>query len=78
MLIAATTALWFGADERRHDGLVAYDVLIAATTALWFGTHLLGWAPALLVIALAAVNLLFGFCTGCFIFFQLQRLGLWK
>jgi hypothetical protein len=27
------------------------------------------------VIGLAAVNLFFGFCAGCFVFFQLQRLG---
>ena len=27
------------------------------------------------VIALAAVNLIFGFCAGCFVYFQLQQLG---
>lgn len=65
------------APHRFAQGMGA-AVLIAATIALWFGAHLLGWALALLVVALAAVNLLFGFCAGCFIFFQLQRLGLWK
>ena len=28
----------------------------------------------LVVVALAAVNLAFGFCAGCFVYFQLQRL----
>ena len=42
--------------------------------ALLAGAPVAGWALALVVIALAAVNLLFGFCAGCFIFFQLQRL----
>jgi hypothetical protein len=26
------------------------------------------------VIALAAINLIFGFCAGCFVYFQLHRL----
>ncbi|WP_322487506.1 DUF4395 domain-containing protein [Chloroflexus sp.] len=65
------------APHRFAQGMGA-AVVIAATIALWFGAQLLGWALALLVVALAAVNLLFGFCAGCFVFFQLQRLGLWK
>src|SRR5512141_3027573 len=36
----------------------------------------LGWALTIIVIALAAVNLVFGFCAGCFVYFQLQRFGL--
>jgi hypothetical protein len=37
-----------------------------------FGTA--GWVLAWIVVALALVNLLFGFCTGCFIFLNLNRL----
>jgi hypothetical protein len=50
------------------------SVLLLAALALFAGTSALGWGLVFLVIALAAVNLLFGFCAGCFVFFQLQRL----
>lgn len=49
-------------------------VLVAATAALFAGLAVLGWALALVVVALAAVNLIFGFCAGCFVYFQLARL----
>jgi hypothetical protein len=50
------------------------SVLVVALLAFVAGAAPVGWALALLVIALAAVNLIFGFCAGCFVFFQLQRL----
>jgi general stress protein CsbA len=50
------------------------SVLLIATIALLAGASALGWGLTFLVIALAAVNVLFGFCAGCFVFFQLQRL----
>lgn len=49
-------------------------VLIAASAALFAGFGAAGWALTLLVIVLAAVNLLFGFCAGCFVYLQLARL----
>ena len=49
------------------------SVLLIATIALLAGASALGWGLVFLVIALAAVNVLFGFCAGCFVFFQLQR-----
>lgn len=49
-------------------------VLVAAVLALFAGLSTLGWALALVVVALAAVNLFFGFCAGCFVYFQLARL----
>lgn len=49
-------------------------VLAAATAALLLGLGGLGWALTLVVVALAAVNLLFGFCAGCFVYFQLARM----
>ena len=51
-------------------------VLLVAGVALFAGATTLGWALTLLVVALAAVNLFLGFCAGCFVFFQLQRVGL--
>lgn len=49
-------------------------VLILASIALLAGAATLGWTLTLLVVTLAAVNLAFGFCAGCFVFFQIQRL----
>ena len=37
---------------------------------------MLGWVLAWLVVALALVNILLGFCMGCFIYFQLGRAGI--
>src|SRR5215217_2221377 len=42
--------------------------------ALFAGATTPGWVLAWLVVALALVNLLFGFCAGCFAFYQLRRL----
>jgi hypothetical protein len=48
-------------------------VLFLAAIALFAGVDVLGWVLAFLVLALALVNLLFGFCAGCFIFLQINR-----
>lgn len=61
------------APHRFAQGMGA-AVLVASTVALLAGAAALGWALAIVVIVLAAVNLFFGFCAGCFIYFQLERL----
>jgi Domain of unknown function (DUF4395) len=61
------------APHRFAQGMGA-GVLVAATAALFAGAAALGWALAIVVIVLAAVNLFFGFCAGCFIYFQIERL----
>jgi hypothetical protein len=61
------------APHRFAQGMGA-AVLLAGVAALFAGLPTLGWGLVLLVVALAAVNLFFGFCAGCFVFFQLQRL----
>lgn len=38
----------------------------------------LGWALNLLVAVLAMVNVLLNFCVGCFVYYQLRRVGLIK
>ncbi|MGH2532090.1 MAG: DUF4395 domain-containing protein [Thermomicrobiales bacterium] len=48
--------------------------LLVSAIALFGGTTTLGWVVAWLVAALALVNLLFGFCAGCFAFYHLRRL----
>ena len=51
--------------------------LIAATLALVLAhAYALGWILDLIVFALAGINLTVGFCAGCFVYFQLGRLGL--
>jgi hypothetical protein len=61
------------APHRFAQGMGAV-VLLLATVALLAGATAIGWGLAFVVIALAAVNLIFGFCAGCFIYFQLGRL----
>ena len=61
------------APHRFAQGMGA-AVLLIATIALIAGATVLGWGLSFVVIALAAVNLFFGFCAGCFVYFQLQRL----
>jgi hypothetical protein len=50
-------------------------VVALAVYALLGGSAVLGWALAWLVVGLAALNLFLGFCAGCFIYYQLRRLG---
>jgi hypothetical protein len=50
-------------------------VLLAALAALFSGATTLGWVLVGLVIVLAALNLFLGFCAGCFVYYQLNRLG---
>lgn len=61
------------APHRFAQGMGA-GVLLVASLALFAGAAALGWGLAFVVIVLAAINLIFGFCAGCFVYFQLQRL----
>jgi len=74
---------WVRPDERAEDPAphrfaqgLGGTVLLLASLSLWGGYTVLGWMLAWLVVVLAAVNLFFGFCAGCFAFYQLSRLGL--
>jgi hypothetical protein len=61
------------APHRFAQGMGA-GVLFLASVGLFIGAPAIGWGLAFVVIALAAINLFFGFCAGCFVYFQLQRL----
>jgi hypothetical protein len=50
-------------------------VLLGAIAALLTGSTVLGWGLVGLVVVLAALNLFVGFCAGCFVYYQLKRLG---
>jgi hypothetical protein len=47
----------------------------AGVVALSAGLSTLGWALVWIVIGLAAINLSLHFCVGCFMYYQLNRLG---
>jgi hypothetical protein len=47
-------------------------VLVAAAILLAAGASIAGWALVWVVVVLALVNLVFNFCTGCFIYTQLD------
>ncbi len=50
-------------------------VVALAVIALLAGQSIVGWALVGLVIVLAVLNLFLGFCAGCFVYYQLNRLG---
>ena len=50
--------------------------LVVASLAFLAGASVVGWVLAAIVAVLAAVNLFFGFCVGCFMYLQLARVGL--
>lgn len=60
--------------HRFAQGLGAV-VLILAIVALVAGASTLGWMMVGLVVLLAALNFFLGFCAGCFLYYQLNRLG---
>lgn len=63
------------APHRFAQGMGA-GVLALAVLAFLLTASVLAWALVGLVAVLAAVNLLAGFCAGCFVYYQLGRRGL--
>jgi len=47
----------------------------AGSIEMLAGLPILGWALAWIVIVLASLNLFVGFCAGCFVYYQLNRLS---
>lgn len=50
-------------------------IVLIATLVLMTGQTFWGWSLVGLVILLAALNLFLGFCAGCFLYYQLNKLG---
>lgn len=63
------------APHRFAQGMGAAFLLAAGASLLLFNLPVLGWGLALIVVALAAINLFAGFCAGCFVYYQLGRVG---
>ena len=59
-----------------HRFAQGFGGVVAALSAalLFLGAPAAGWALAWLVIVLAALNLFVGFCTGCAVYYWLNRL----
>jgi hypothetical protein len=58
------------------QGVGALFLLASSVALLLFKVGVVGWTLAWIVIILAAVNLFFNFCAGCFVYYQLDRAGL--
>lgn len=50
-------------------------VVALAVVSLLVGQAVLGWGLVWLVVVLAALNFFLGFCAGCFVYYQLHKLG---
>ncbi len=62
--------------QHRFAQGVGATFLAGATVLLALGVTVLGWLLAGIVLVLALINLSVGFCAGCFVYYQLGRLGL--
>lgn len=62
------------AEPHRFAQAMGATCLSLSAILLALGFDLLGWVLGFVVLALALVNLLFGFCTGCFLYLQFGRL----
>ena len=62
-------------NSHRFAQLIGSVFLLAGSALLFTGSLTPGWVLAGIVIALAAINLFAGFCLGCFMYFQLGKLG---
>ncbi len=51
-------------------------VLLASVLLFLLGATTAGWVLVGVVVVLAGLNLFLGFCAGCFVYYQLNRLGL--
>ncbi|GAB4544837.1 MAG: DUF4395 domain-containing protein [Anaerolineae bacterium] len=66
------------APHRFAQGLGATFLGLGSLVLLVLKATIPGWGLAGLVVILAAINLFFSFCAGCFLYLQLRRLGLIK
>jgi hypothetical protein len=58
------------------QGVGALFLLAASSALLLLNAPAVGWTLAWIVIILAAINLFFNFCAGCFVYYQLDKVGL--
>lgn len=59
----------------RFAQFIATTFLITSAFVFFLGFQTLAWVLALIVLTLALINLLTGFCLGCFVYFQLSKIS---
>lgn len=64
------------APHRFAQGVGAMFLVASSLVLFLTGAAAVGWALDLIVFALAGINLAVGFCAGCFVYYQLGRLGI--
>jgi hypothetical protein len=64
------------APHQFSQGVGALFLLAASSALLLLNAPAVGWTLAWSVIILAAINLFFNFCAGCFVYYQLDKVGL--
>lgn len=64
------------APHQFSQGVGALFLLTSSAALLVFNNAELGWTLAWIVMILAGVNLFLNFCAGCFVYYQLDKLGL--
>lgn len=64
------------APHRFAQGVGAVFLLASSGVLFFTPLSVLGWALDLIVFVLASVNFTIGFCAGCFVYYQLGRMGL--
>lgn len=60
----------------RFAQAVGASFLAVSAVLLLVGAGVAGWTLVWIVVALALTNLVFGFCAGCFVYFQFRKAGL--
>jgi len=60
------------------QGLGGIFLAISFILLKYLNQQFIGWTLSLLVLALAFINLTLNFCAGCFIYFQLNRFGVFS
>lgn len=64
------------APHRFAQAVGATFLVVSSLVLFLTGAATLGWILDLIVFVLAGINLTVGFCAGCFVYYQLGRLGL--
>ena len=64
------------APHRFAQGVGAVFLIAASIILFLTKATAVGWTLDLIVFVLAAINLIIGFCAGCFVYYHLGRLGL--
>jgi hypothetical protein len=63
-------------EPHRFAQAVGGTLVAVGAVAVASGLAAFGWALVWLVVFLASANLFLGFCAGCFVYYQLNRLGI--